>query len=65
MEVFFRELNRMKLFQIAKKAAEKVNCQSVIQVLNKISNYARNGREAVNMIQIAAGSAITEDRNLY
>ena len=26
-------------------------------------SYARNGREAVNMMQIAAGLAITEERN--
>ena len=32
--------------------------------LEIISNYARNGREAVNMIQIAAGIAITEKRTL-
>jgi Lon-like ATP-dependent protease len=31
--------------------------------LNTLANYARNGREAVNMIQIAAGLAITDDRN--
>ena len=30
--------------------------------LEILSSYARNGREAVNMIQIAAGLAITEER---
>jgi Lon-like ATP-dependent protease len=31
--------------------------------VNTLSNYARNGRETVNLIQIAAGLAITEDRD--
>ena len=30
--------------------------------LRPLSSYARNGREAVNMVQIAAGVAITENR---
>lgn len=33
------------------------------QGLNILSTYARNGREAVNMVQTAAGLAINEDRN--
>ena len=31
--------------------------------LEKISTYAKNGREAVNMVQIAAGLAITDHRD--
>lgn len=63
MEVFFRDLTQEEIFTIAKKAADKVNLSINETGVETLSNYARNGREAVNMIQIAAGLAITEDRD--
>ncbi|MFD2446251.1 ATP-dependent protease LonB [Bacillus sp. CGMCC 1.16607] len=62
MEVFFRELNQEEISAIAKKAADKVQLQINDSGLETLSNYARNGREAVNIIQTAAGLAITGDR---
>jgi ATP-dependent Lon protease len=62
MEVFFRELNQEEIATIAKKAAAKVKLQIDDTGVDILSNYARNGREAVNIIQTAAGIAITEDR---
>ncbi|MCP3741257.1 ATP-dependent protease LonB [Rossellomorea sp. BNER] len=62
MEVFFRELDRTEVYKVAKGAAEKVNLTISDDGLDTLSSYARNGREAVNMIQIAAGLAITEKR---
>lgn len=63
MEVFFRELTEDEVFAVARKAAEKVNVAIHDTGLNVLAKYARNGREAVNMIQIAAGLAITDDRD--
>ncbi|MDR7237429.1 ATP-dependent protease LonB [Neobacillus drentensis] len=63
MEVFFRDLNQEEIVEIANNAAKKVNLQISELGVNTIANYARNGRETVNLIQIAAGLAITEDRN--
>jgi ATP-dependent Lon protease len=63
MEVFFRDLTQEEIFSVAKNAAEKVNLSIQETGLNTLANYARNGREAVNMIQIAAGLAITDDRD--
>jgi ATP-dependent Lon protease len=63
MEVFFRELTQEEIVQIGKKAAEKVNLAISEAGLDILSTYARNGREAVNMVQIAAGLAITDERN--
>lgn len=63
IEVFFRELNQEEIAVVAKKAAEKVRLSITEQGLNILSTYARNGREAVNMVQTAAGLAINEDRN--
>jgi ATP-dependent Lon protease len=62
MEVFFRELNQEEISAIAKKAAAKVKLDVNESGLQILSTYARNGREAVNIIQTAGGIAITEDR---
>ncbi|MFP7299866.1 ATP-dependent protease LonB [Neobacillus niacini] len=63
MEVFFRDLTQEEIVQVGKKAAEKVKLDISETGLEILSTYARNGREAVNMIQISAGLAITDDRN--
>jgi len=63
MEVFFRELTKEEVIQIGKKAADKVKMKISEKALDTLSEYARNGREAVNMIQISAGLAIGEDRD--
>ncbi|KQL53374.1 Lon protease [Heyndrickxia shackletonii] len=62
MEVFFRELDQDEIITVANKAAKKVNISISENGLGVLSSYARNGREAVNMVQIAAGIAIQEDR---
>lgn len=63
MEVFFRELTQEEISEVAGNAAEKVNLSISDEAINILSSYCRNGREAVNMVQIAAGLAITEGRN--
>ncbi|WP_066050176.1 ATP-dependent protease LonB [Robertmurraya korlensis] len=63
MEVFFRELTREEISSIAEKAADKVKLKIGEKGIETLASYARNGREAVNMIQISAGLAITEDRD--
>lgn len=62
MEVFFRELDQDEIKQVGKRASDKVNLQISEYGLEKLSQYANNGREAVNIVQIAAGIAITEGR---
>lgn len=63
MEVFFRDLTQEEIIQVGQKAAEKVKLDISEAGLDILSTYARNGREAVNMIQISAGLAITDERN--
>lgn len=63
MEVFFRELAQEEISEVARNAAEKVQLSMSEKAIEILSNYARNGREAVNMVQIAAGLAITDERN--
>ncbi|ADE71693.1 MULTISPECIES: ATP-dependent protease LonB [Priestia] len=62
VEVFFRELDRDEIIKVAKKAANKVRMDISEEGLSLFSTYARNGRETVNMMQIAAGLAISEER---
>ncbi|MFC3883111.1 ATP-dependent protease LonB [Bacillus songklensis] len=63
LEVFFRELEREEITAVARKAAEKVKMTISDYGLSLFSTYARNGREVVNMVQIAAGLAISANRH--
>jgi ATP-dependent Lon protease len=62
MEVFFRELEHDEVKKVAEGAVDKVEMTISEKGLETLASYARNGREAVNMVQIAAGVAITENR---
>ncbi|MCK2016988.1 ATP-dependent protease LonB [Peribacillus frigoritolerans] len=62
IEVFFRELDREEIIAVAKNASDKVGITISDKGLESISDYARNGREAVNMIQTLAGISINENR---
>lgn len=62
LEVFFRELEKDELKTVAKTAADKIEKNISEEGLDLLTSYTRNGREAVNMIQIATGMAVTENR---
>ncbi|MDL5142376.1 ATP-dependent protease LonB [Bacillus atrophaeus] len=62
LEVFFRELEKDELKAVAKTAADKIQKDISDKGLDLLTSYTRNGREVVNMIQIAAGMAVTEER---
>ncbi|TAI21277.1 ATP-dependent protease LonB, partial [Bacillus velezensis] len=62
LEVFFRELEKDELKTVANTAADKIEKNISEEGLDLLTSYTRNGREAVNMIQIAAGMAVTENR---
>lgn len=55
MEIFFRPLLPDEVAQVAKRAAEKIGVSLEPGALDVIRRYASNGREAVNIIQIAGG----------
>ncbi|EIT85363.1 ATP-dependent protease LonB [Fictibacillus macauensis ZFHKF-1] len=63
LEVFFKDLQAPEVEQIARKAADKVKMAVDDETVAVLAKYAKNGREAVNMMQIAAGLAITEERD--
>jgi len=62
MEVFFRELDPEEISMVARNAANKVKLDISDKGIEIVSKYAKNGREAVNLMQIAAGLAISENK---
>lgn len=62
LEVYFRALTPSEIIKVAKKAVAKIEYDYEEGVLELISKYATNGREAVNIVQISAGIAISENR---
>ncbi|WP_181592483.1 ATP-dependent protease LonB [Paenibacillus sp. YN15] len=63
MEIFFRPLLPDEIGQIASGALKKIGYPENPQAVEVIKKYATNGREAVNVIQLAAGLAMTDNRN--
>ncbi|EGO64381.1 ATP-dependent protease LonB [Acetonema longum] len=62
VEIFFRPLLPDEVRQIAKNAVQKVAFNIEDNAVDILSRYATNGREAVNIVQIAAGIATHEQR---
>ena len=63
LEIYFRPLLPEEVSQVAQHAANKMGMEFPSLALDVLKRYATNGREAVNMVQIAAGLAITEGRS--
>jgi Lon-like ATP-dependent protease len=57
LEVFFKPLEPEEIGAIAQNAARKINFTLGEGSLGVVKRYAANGREAVNIVQIAAGLA--------
>ncbi|UPK42916.1 ATP-dependent protease LonB [Paenibacillus pabuli] len=62
MEVYFRPLLPEEIGQIAEDAVQKIGFSPCPEAVAVVKRYATNGREAVNIIQLAAGLALTEKR---
>ncbi len=62
LEIFFRPLLADEIGQIARGAAAKIAVSLPLAAEEVVKSYAQNGREAVNILQIAAGIAAAEGR---
>ncbi|MCO7175515.1 ATP-dependent protease LonB [Sporolactobacillus kofuensis] len=62
LEVFFSELTRTDIRKIVKRSAAKLGIDVSSACVEKIADYAKNGREAVNIMQIAAGVALAKHK---
>ncbi|MBE3574949.1 MAG: ATP-dependent protease LonB [Firmicutes bacterium] len=63
MEIYFRALLPEECRLIAVNAAKRIGLPLAPGVDELVAQYATNGREAVNMVQLAAGLAQTEKRH--
>lgn len=63
MEIFFRPLLPEEIGRIAEDAIQKIGLNAPPEAVEVVKQYCSNGREAVNMIQLAAGLALTEKRD--
>jgi Lon-like ATP-dependent protease len=62
LEIFFSSLKPSEIYKVARKAVEKIEFDYDEEAIDVITRYAKNGREAVNVVQIAAGMAMSEGR---
>jgi len=62
LEIFFRQLMPEEISVIAANAVQKIGFTIEPRGLEIIKKYSTSGREAVSIIQLAAGIAITEER---
>ncbi|WP_308634789.1 ATP-dependent protease LonB [Paenibacillus silvisoli] len=63
MEIYFRPLLPDEISQIAMNALKKIGLPPSQEAIDVVTRYATNGREAVNVIQLAAGLALSEKRD--
>ena len=64
MEIFFLPLEKEGIRTIVGNAVNKIAFSIEEEALGEITRYASNGREAVNMVQLAAGMAQMGHTNL-
>jgi Lon-like ATP-dependent protease len=62
LEIFFRPLLPEEIGHIAENSLKKIGLKESKPAVDVIKKYATNGREAVNIIQLAAGMAMTDKR---
>ncbi|OXM15334.1 ATP-dependent protease LonB [Paenibacillus herberti] len=62
MEIYFRPLLPEEVSEIAVNAVKKIGFSPCPEAVGVVKRYATNGREAVNIIQLAAGLALSEKR---
>lgn len=63
MEIFFRPLTPEEIGDIAVKAFDKIGFPLNDEAIRVVMKYAKNGREAVNIVQLAGGIAMTDNRS--
>ena len=63
VEIFFRALLPEEIKQIAVNSVKKVGLKLSDEGVDEVSRYCTNGREVINLIQLASGLAINEERD--
>lgn len=55
LEIFFRPLEEDEVLRIAENALNRIGFEIEGEALEELARYATNGREAVNIVQLATG----------
>ncbi|MGH4140638.1 ATP-dependent protease LonB [Clostridium sp.] len=63
VEIFFRQLLPEELEIIAANAIEKMGLKIGDKAIKLVGKYSSNGRDTVNLIQLACGIAINDERD--
>lgn len=63
VEIYFRPLTPSEIVKISSNAAQKGGFTMEEGCSELVAKYAQNGREAVNIVQIAGGVALVEGRS--
>lgn len=64
VELFFSPLGQTELERIAFDAAKRIGFDIGVEAISECAQYSAGGRDAVNMIQLAAGAAAEEARGV-
>ncbi|URZ04172.1 ATP-dependent protease LonB [Clostridium felsineum] len=64
IEIFFKSLDSEEIKIVAKNAAKNISVNIEPKALDIIGMYASNGRDAINLIQLACGIVINENRGI-
>lgn len=62
MEIYFRPLLPDEIGAIAENGLKKIGFPHSAEAVEMVKKYATNGREAVNIVQLSAGLAMSEGR---
>jgi ATP-dependent Lon protease len=63
VEIFFRALLPEEIEKIAQNSVDKIGFNLEEKAKNLVGKYATNGRDAINLVQLACGIAINDERN--
>jgi ATP-dependent Lon protease len=64
VEVFFRGLLPEEIELVANNAVKKVGFEIHPDACSMVGKYSTNGRDAVNLVQLAGGIAMNDNRNI-
>jgi len=64
LEIFFRGLQPHEIAEIAQNAARRIKIGIADSAVEVVQRYANNGREAVNIVQMAAGIAQGDGKDI-
>lgn len=62
VEIFFRALLPEEIEKITQNSVDKIGLKIEGKALTMVGKYATNGRDAINLVQLACGIAINDDR---